>query len=72
MNADIADRFCESNILGSISGDPHRCAGNRDPAFLERLAHGFEHAPFELRQFIDRSQVDVAAEQSAVAGGMMR
>src|SRR5438046_1834350 len=56
-------------------------AGNRDPAFLHRLPHGLQHAPFELRQLIqeedavmcqrdfDRGRVNVAAKQSGIAAG---
>ena len=67
-------------------GKRHRArrARNGDAAFFERLAHGFQHAALELRQFVEKQnavmrernfagrRIDVAAEQAGVAGGVMR
>ena len=66
--------------------ESHRAgrARNGDAAFLKRLAHGLQHAPFEFRQFIEeehavmcqrnftRRRIGVAAQQSGVAGGWQR
>ena len=53
-------------------------------AFRQRLRQGLQHPPFELRQLIEKQdavmrqrdfagrRVGVAAEQSGVAGGMVR
>ena len=52
--------------------------------FFERLAHGFQHAAFELGQLVEEQHamvgegdfagggIDIAAEQAGIGGGVMR
>src|SRR6185369_12501843 len=59
-------------------------ARNGDPAFFQRLAHRFQNAAFEFRQFVQKQHavmrqrnfagrwIDVAAQQTSIAGGVMR
>ena len=68
-----------------LRGKGHRpgSARNGHPPFFQRLAHGFQNAALELRQFVQKqnavvgerdftgSRIDVAPQQTRVAGGMM-